>query len=146
MIEAAPLFGAHLTPLAAQFTPPFRRHLSEALKGLADSLLLFGRQALELLPAPTQELPLFRRHGAPLTESLLRARPLLRRHREPPLAALGQRLLPFRRQGVPLVLIVLQQMLLLSRQRLPFPRCRRLRSGSGRQRALRERQIRRRDE
>jgi hypothetical protein len=43
-------------------------------------------------------------------------------------------------------LIVLQQMLLFSRQRLPFPRRWRLRSGSGRQRALRERRIRRRDE
>src|ERR1700692_2145807 len=89
LIETASLLGAHLTPLSAQLTAPVRRHLPKALKRFAHSLLLFRRQALELLPALAQDLALFRWHRAPLAEPLLRARPLFRRHREPTLTALG---------------------------------------------------------
>ena len=117
--HAAALLRTHLAPLLAQFLAPFRRHLPKPVERFAYPLLLFRRQALELLPALAQLLPLLRRHGAPLSETLLRARPLLGRHRQPALTALGQRLLALRGQAIPLALIAMQQLLLLRRHRRP---------------------------
>ena len=74
------LLRRHLTPLLAQLIASFRRHLPEAVEGLADLLLTLGGQCFVLLPALTQQLPLLGRHGTPLREALLRAGALLRRH------------------------------------------------------------------
>ena len=106
--HAAPLGRTHLAPLPAQFLALFRRHLPKPVERFSYPLLLFRRQAFELLPALAQLLPLLRRHGAPLGETLLRARTLLGRHRQPPLTTLCQRLLAIRGQAIPLILIAVQ--------------------------------------
>ena len=100
-------------PLPAQLHALLWRHLAEAPKIIAHPLLLFRRQALELLPALAQNLALLRRYLAPLLEALLRTGPLLGCHRQPALAAARQRLLTIRWQGVPLILVILQKVLLL---------------------------------
>ena len=53
MSEITALLGAHLMPLFAQFLTALWRHLPKALKGFSYPLLLFRRQAFELLPALT---------------------------------------------------------------------------------------------
>ena len=53
MSEITALLGAHLMPLSAQFLAALRRHLPEALKRFSYPLLLFWREAFELLPALT---------------------------------------------------------------------------------------------
>src|SRR5882757_6439784 len=119
---AMTLLGRHLTPLLAQLHASFRRHLPEAIEGLAELLLPVRRQRPVLLPALAHHLPLVRRHGAPLRKSLLRTGALLRRHRQPALTASRERLLPIRGQAVPLALMNLQRLLLLRRQRAPRSR------------------------
>src|ERR1700722_6255171 len=106
--HAAALGRTHLAPLPAQFLALFRRHLSKSVERFSYPLLLFRRQALELLPALAQLLPLLRRHGAPLGETLLHTRTVLGRHRQPPLTVVCQRLLAIRGQAVPLILIAVQ--------------------------------------
>ncbi len=135
--RAMPLLRCHLTPLLPQLLAPFRRHLTEAVEGLAHLALPFGRQRLEFLPALPQQLPLLRRHGTPLIESLLGAGALLRRHGYPALAALSQRLLPLRRQAIPLAMIALQELFLLRGERVPSPWAGGRRSGCRRRRGRR---------